>query len=451
MMKIAIIGRANVGKTSLFNKMAGKKLAIVYDTPGVTRDRNEKNINFFDIKCQVIDTAGIELINLKKSKCESPIEEKMTSQALHALNQCDLCLFVVDSKDGITSQDKQIASIVRNSHKDAILLCNKSEGNVSIDINEVYSLGFENKVFLSAEHKIGFDDLYSAILPYYTNYQQKYSNLDYEESCLSNEINIAIVGRPNAGKSTLINKIINEERLITDKVAGTTRDSVSINIQHANKNIKIIDTAGIRRRMLIDGALEENSVEESFKSINFCHIAILVMDIENALESQDVALARKILQEGRALIMVFNKWDKVDANKQSVLLENLRKKIKIVVPDIKEIIYFTMSALEEKNFTLLLDESINLYDKWSSKISTNKLNQAIFELKEQMPIIKAGRRLKLKFITQVTTRPPTFTIFANFAQEDIDNNHISFIRNFIANKFNFLSILIRINIRHRKS
>ena len=600
MFTVAIVGRANVGKTTIFNRLTGKKKAIVADYHGVTRDRNESETEYFDMKIKFVDAAGIEYQNDK-----STIAKQMLKQALISIDNADMCLFVIDIKNGIIDKDIDVLNILRKKNKKTILLLNKAENPQNINTDELYKINCETKILLSAEHNLGFNEIYNAIKIEYEkmenstqtnitndcqnhdnkrenspsphnsqnninnnsknnnvylndknnkniivnnqnnneknniivddniNYSKKNNNKEnsncnnyndflydnqkffnkngnknyhcdnYDINCnaknsnekknISKNINknivindnenyrknsnnrqennnnneiknnitaketasnknehiirIAVLGRPNAGKSTFLNNLLNEERLITSDIAGTTRDKIELNFSYKNHDYILIDTCGIRRNYKNGDKLEFASIEQSLEALQFADIVIVVMDITVALEEQDLLLCQKIINDGRIPIVCFNKWDLVAKNKEKELLEKLKNVIRKSIAQIKGIVFFTCSAKKDNNLAQILDTVHKLYQLWNNKISAGKMNKAIEKAKLN---INAISELKIKYINQVKTRPPTFIAFSGKNEKDITIAKVENLKNWLYNEFNLFGIPLRLSIRGKK-
>ena len=442
---ISIVGRSNVGKTTLFNRFAGKrKSSIVEDMLGVTRDRNEVLGEFFDIKAKFIDSSGIELINKKKDT----ISKQMLEQSIEGMKKADICLFVIDGLSGVLDADIAVCNLLRKYNKNTILIINKSENPDKIIIDDIYKLSIDKKVMISSEHNLGFHDLYQILLVEYKKWLEKNNNIDIEnDKTIDNEhiIRISILGRPNAGKSTFINKILNENRLITSDVAGTTRDKIEIDFSYKNRDFVLIDTAGIRKKYKDGLSIEEMSVEKSFEALQYADITVLMMDITNALEKQDLLLCQKICNEGRILIICFNKWDLVDKKNENQLLEQLKSIIKKSLPQIKGITFLTCSAINDNNLTNILDISINLYNKWNYKVPSVQFNKKV-ELERNIPN-SVINTLKIKYINQIKVRPPCFVAFSGKSEKNIKQQQIDNLKNWIYREYNFLGIPVRLSVR----
>ncbi len=449
MFTIAIIGRPNVGKSTLFNKLAGKSLAIVNDYAGVTRDRKEAIGNLGPMEFKIIDTAGWD-DNPKKNTLES----KMVEQTEIAIKIADICLFLVDGKVGIHPTDRYFADKLRSFNKDCILLVNKCD-NVSLDSSfekEFYKLGFGNPIGISAEHKNGFNLLYDSIEPYYDEYYKKTEGLEDLEREYSNNsdenkpLQLAIVGRPNSGKSTLINRLLGENRVITGEKAGITRDSVAIDWEYNGRKIKLIDTAGIRKKRNIDEDLEKFSVEESMRSIKFAQVVLMMIDSRNPFDIQDLSIASILVKEGRGVVFVLNKWDLIEDKHK--LMNNAIKSVEENSPELKGCPIVPISAKDGTNIDKLMKAVFNVFIDWNRHIPTSKLNQwlRLIESENPPPLFK-GQTTRLKYMTQAKRRPPTFVLFTNSPDRLESTSYNRFIINRLRKDFNLQNTIVRLILK----
>lgn len=457
---IAIIGRPNVGKSTLFNRLIGRKMAIVHDQPGVTRDRKEGKGSLFGIKFNIIDTAGLE------DAKSGTLEHSMKIQTEKALSDSDLGLLLIDGKAGLTPLDSYFAEIYRKSKTKVILVANKCENkNDNISAFEAVKLGFGNPIIISAEHGLGMENLFEAILPYY---QEKIKNESLEEEGEEPEttteenpeltteekealqenkpINLAIFGRPNVGKSTLVNALLKDERMLVGDMPGVTRDAISVDWQWQDKKIKLTDTAGIRRQSKIYSDLEKLSVAGSKRAAFMAQVVILVLDGNAILDKQDLTLAGKVIEEGRCLIIAVNKWDTVSDKKEA--LEKLNYKLTHSFTQVKEVPTVTISALKGQNLEILMNKVFEVYKKWNTRIKTSLLNEWFKDITSAHPppLGKNNRRIKLKYITQAKTRPPSFFIFSS-NPEGLPDSYLKYIHNNLAQCFKLKGIPLRITVR----
>jgi GTP-binding protein len=467
MLKIAIIGRPNVGKSTLFNKLAGKKLAIVDDTPGVTRDWREAEGFLFDQDIRIIDTAGLE------EAFDDSIQGRMRQQTEAALDRANTLIFVIDGREGVTPADEHFAAFLRRQKKPVILVVNKCESDRTSQsgIGESYALGFGNPVIMSAEHNIGFDDLYYALRPYFPEEIEEEDSLfeenealpenlddlegleDYtfeqEEDAPEKPIKIAIVGRPNVGKSTLLNAIMHEQRVMTGPEAGITRDAITVNWNYEGRDFKLVDTAGLRRKSKITNKIEKMSVEDSLRAIRLAQIVILVMDANNPLEKQDVQIAEHIIDEGRALVVAINKWDSV--KDRTELLEIIKYKISHSLSQVKGIQFATISAKNGSNIDKLFYKALQTYATWNKRIGTGGLNRWLRHMESQNPApLVSGHHNRLKYITQIKTRPPTFAMWVSRPKE-IPDSYKRYIINGLRRDFDIDGVPLRLLVRASKN
>ncbi len=444
-LTISILGRPNVGKSTLFNRLAGKKLAIVDDSPGVTRDRRLAIGNIGDLEINIIDTAGYEEV------FDNSLEGRMQKQANQAIKESDLVLFLIDSRAGITSLDTIFSKWIRTQDIPIILIANKYEGpSGDHGFYESYKLGLGDPIAISAEHGDGLADLYQAIAPHHED--QKPSKITKPDSQVETElddffgpIQLAIVGRPNVGKSTLVNQLLGEERVLTGPEAGITRDAISINWQYEDRAIKLIDTAGLRRKSKVTNKIESLSALDSHRAIQYAQIVVLVLDSNDMLEKQDLTIARKIIDEGRILIIAANKWDLID--KKKVYIEKLNDRLKKSLPQVTDLPTVLISALTGKNIDKLILEAFKLFKIWNRRIQTAKLNQWLLIMTERHPPpLSNGRRIRIRYITQVKTRPPTFVIFSSKGNQ-LPESYRRFLINGLRIDFNLPGVPIRLLIR----
>jgi GTP-binding protein len=442
MFKIAIIGRPNVGKSTLFNKLIGKSFAITDDTPGVTRDRKEARGKLGPLEFIAIDTAGLEnQIN------EKSLEKRMVEQTELAVSDADLCLFVIDGKSGITKEDFHFANWLRKIDKKTILIANKCENlNEAIFDNEYYRLGFGKPTAVSAEHKLGFGDLYDKIAPAMEEYEANFAEAAINLSDEKSDLQIAIVGRPNAGKSTFLNKIIGSDRMIVGPEAGITRDAIAIDHEFKGTKIRFIDTAGIRKKANITQKLEKLSSLDSFRAIRFAQIVILLIDCNSLLDHQDLAIASEILKEGRGLIFAINKIDSIRGDKENFLRE-VRKQIQGVMAGVDGTPIVGVSAKTGYNVEKCLDYALQTYEQWQAYIQTNKLHDWLKHAEQKhSPKLYKGKAIKLKYATQIKKRPPTFAVFTNHIKP-LEGSYERYLMGSLREYFNLTLTPIRLVLK----
>ena len=448
-LKIAILGRPNVGKSTLFNRLAGKRVAIVDDTPGVTRDRHITSGRISDIEFEIIDTAGLE------DAQDNSLEARMRQQTEYAVANANVALFLIDARAGITPLDEFFSNWIRTQNIAIILIANKCEGKAGQPgLYESYTLGLGDPLPFSAEHGEGLADLYHALLPYVEE-NKKFTkdgslrkilpNRDNQTGEFPGVIQVAIVGRPNVGKSTLINKLVGEERVLTGPEAGITRDSIAVEWEQDGQVIKLIDTAGLRRKSRIQNKVEKLSTIDTLRVIQYAQIVVLVLDGNLLLEKQDLSIARKVIDEGRALLIAVNKWDAVNDHKQS--LQDLNDRLQTSLPQVRGIPIIPISALTGKNIESVIPTAFDIFGIWNKRIATSKLNQWLSITTERPPPpMSAGRRIRIRYMTQAKTRPPTFVIFSSKGT-DLPEQYRRFLVNGIRQDFNLPGVPIRILVR----
>ncbi|MBI1366562.1 MAG: ribosome biogenesis GTPase Der [Alphaproteobacteria bacterium] len=419
-VKIAIVGRPNVGKSTLFNRLVGKRLALVDDTPGVTRDRREGEARLGDLAFSVIDTPGLE------EAPEAALEGRMRRQTDRAIEEAAACIFLIDARAGITALDESFASILRASGKPIILLANKAESAAGeLGASEAWSLGLGEPIPFSAEHGEGLGELYAALEPVVGAPAEKVlkaSDDEAEENWNDplKPLRIAIVGRPNAGKSTLVNRLLGEDRLLTGPEAGITRDAISVEWAWRGDDrvwpVKLFDTAGLRKKAKIVSKVEKLSVADALRAIQFAEVVVLLLDAERPFEKQDLQIADLVLREGRALVIAVNKWDLVeDKNERARLIREAADRLLPQAPG-APIVY--LSALTGRNIDRLMPAIIRVYIDWNARIKTHDLNEWLQTAADRHPPpAVSGRRIKLRYIAQTKTRPPTFVLQASRASE----------------------------------
>ena len=438
-LSVAIIGRPNVGKSTLFNRLAGKKLAIVHDKPGVTRDRKMAAGKLKNLQLQIIDTAGYEYSTVDN------MESRMWKQTQMAISDADVCLFMFDARAGLQPYDELFASLVRKMQKPVILLANKCEGKRQEDaIHEAYKLGLGQPIPFSAEHGIGFDDLYMELLEL-DEKKSAEENAKSDEENSERPIQIAFVGRPNVGKSTLVNALLGDERMLTGPEAGMTRDAITTEWQWQGQRFKLVDTAGLRRQAKVNDSLEKMSVESTIYAANMAQVVVLVLDADAVLDKQDLTIARMVIDEGRALVIAVNKWD---IAKRKEALEKLNYKLETSLTQVVGVPTVTISALKKEGLDKLMRAVQKVYKRWNLRIPTAPLNQWFAAVQEQnpAPLGKNKRRIKLKYITQAKTRPPSFFIFSS-NPEGLPDSYLRYLTNSLRQTFDLGGVPLRVTVR----
>ena len=439
---IAIVGRPNVGKSTLFNRLAGKRLALVDDQPGLTRDRREADTELGTTAVRLIDTAGLE-------HGDAGLTARMREQTVAAIKQADLVVFLIDARAGIVAADEIFAELVRASGKPVILAANKCEGRAAEPgLYEAFSLGLGEPLPISAEHALCIGELSDAI-------QQAASSQDggaqieeapgEEDEGTAHPLRIAVVGRPNVGKSTLVNTILGEERLITGPEAGITRDAIAVDLERHGRALRLFDTAGLRRKMRMEGTAEELSVGDTLRAIRFAEVVVLLLDAERPFEKQDLQIADLIFEEGRALVIAVNKWDLVRA--PQARLAELRETCERLLPQIKGVAFVPVSALTGKGIDKLLCAVLAADALWNKRLPTHALNQWLREAVEtHSPPAVSGRRIKLRYITESNARPPTFVLFCS-RPKALPDSYVRYLVNALRETFDLPGVPIRLHLR----
>ncbi len=409
-IKLAIVGRPNVGKSTLFNRLAGKRLALVHDTPGVTRDRREVTAEVGDISLTLIDTAGFE------EGADGSLAARMTAQTLAAIDEAKVCLFVIDARDGVTAGDEIIAETLRRSGKPVILAANKSEGRGHVEtIADAYRLGFGEALALSAEHNLGIDGLIEALEPFAGEIGEDIDDQATEEETPEDRpLRLAIVGRPNVGKSSLFNHILGEERSLTGPEPGLTRDSITAPwVAENGRAILLHDTAGLRKSARAAGhTLEQLSIVSTLDAIRFADCVIVVIDATQPFEKQDLTIADLIEKEGRAVVFAVNKWDLVEDRAGAI--GKLRRQLDESLPQLSGSPLIAISARSGEGIDRLLPAVLNADHAWNTHVPTSALNRFLEDaLTRHAPPAVKGRRVRIRYMTQPKVRPPTFALFGN--------------------------------------
>jgi GTP-binding protein len=484
MFTLAIIGRPNVGKSTLFNRLAGKRLAIVNDTPGITRDWQETEGHLFDLNFRILDTAGLE------ERFDESIPARMRKQTEHALQNADVVLFMIDGRAGVTPLDEHFAAWLRKQKKNVVIAVNKCENDKTsmAGVAESYALGFGDPIPISSEHGLGMEELYHALQNLNCHPREsedlldpqdspnvrlrsggfvaqependldldidkiegnEHFELNSDEDSAEKPLKIAIVGRPNVGKSTLLNAIVKDNRVMTGPEAGITRDSVAVDWTYKGRKFKLVDTAGMRRKSKVQDKIEQLSVQDSIKAIRLAQVAVLVIDGQNLMEKQDLQIAEHIINEGRALVIAVNKWDIVDERKEARL--DLEYKLEKSLAQLKDIPYVTISALNGRRIEKVLDKVLEVYEVWNRRVPTGKLNRwlSMMESRNPAPLI-SGRSNRLKYIAQIKTRPPTFALWVS-RPEKLPDAYKRYIINGLRETYDLPSVPVRLLVRKSKN
>ncbi|TCD13416.1 ribosome biogenesis GTPase Der [Oricola cellulosilytica] len=465
---LAIVGRPNVGKSTLFNRLVGRKIALVDDTPGVTRDRRRHAAKLYDLKFDVIDTAGLE------EGAAETLQGRMRTQTLRAIEDADVALFMIDAKTGLTPTDEIFAGILRKSGKPVVLVANKAEAKgAEAGLYDAFSLGIGEPCGISAEHGLGLADLRDAIVNA-VGEEKALARDDGEHDEVSragnpgelvgddvpaddeeNEdvpvydatkpLRIAIVGRPNAGKSTLINKLIDQDRLLTGPEAGITRDSISVDWNWRGREIKLFDTAGMRRKSRVQEKLEKLSVGDALRAIRFAEVVVVLLDAQIPFEKQDLQIADLIIREGRAPVIAFNKWDMVEDRQET--LADLREKTERLLPQVRGIRAVPVSGQTGYGLDRLMEEIAHTHEVWNRRIPTGKLNRWLEGVvQHHPPPAVAGRRLKLKYMTQIKMRPPAFVLSCS-RPDAMPTSYLRYLTNTLRTDFDLPGVPIRLLTR----
>jgi GTP-binding protein len=439
---VAIIGRPNVGKSTLFNRLVGRRLALVHDLPGVTRDRREGEARLGDLSFSVFDTPGLE------EASAASLAGRMVEQTKAAIADADAVFFLVDARAGLLPADRTFADLLRKSGKPVVLVANKSEGRAGADgALEAFALGFGAPVAISAEHGEGMSDLYDALraaLPVETA-QARADEDDGDDD--ARPIRVAVVGRPNAGKSTLVNRLLGEERLLTGPEAGITRDAISVDLQWQGRRFKFHDTAGMRRKSRIDEKLEKLSVADALNAIRFADVVVLLMDSAQDFEEQDLRIADLVEREGRALVIGMNKWDLKETGRHAI--GKLRAQADHWLPQVKGVPVVAVSGLTGEGLDRLMQAVVDAHEVWNRRIPTAALNRWFEEASSASPPpAVSGRRLRLNYITQAKARPPSFVVFCTRA-DAVPESYLRYLVNGLRETFDLPGTPIRMTLREK--
>jgi GTP-binding protein len=458
---LAIVGRPNVGKSTLFNRLVGKRLALVDDQPGVTRDLREGEARLGDLRFTVIDTAGLE------EATDESLQGRMRRLTERAVDMADVCLFLIDARAGVTPSDEVFADILRRRADHVILACNKSEGSAAdAGVYESYGLGLGEPVRLSAEHGEGLNELYSLLAPVAETFEARAQadtpqvEVDVDEEgevdpeapikpTVDKPLQVAVIGRPNAGKSTLINKILGEDRLLTGPEAGITRDSISLTLDWEGMPTRIFDTAGMRKRAKVQDKVEKLSVADGLRAVKFAEVVVVLLDAAIPFEQQDLRIADLAEREGRAVVLAVNKWD-VETEKQQKL-RDLREAFERLLPQLRGAPLVTVSAKTGRGLDRLRAAVEKAHDVWNTRISTAQLNRWLTGMIEaHPPPAPGGRRIKLRYMTQAKTRPPGFVVMCSHP-EKMPESYSRYLVNGLRDDFDMPGTPIRLHMRSQSS
>jgi GTP-binding protein len=457
---VAIVGRPNVGKSTLFNRLVGKRLALVDDQPGVTRDRREGQARLYDLDFRVIDTAGLE------DAADDSLEARMRQQTELAIAEADLVLFLIDARAGATPLDAHFADLLRRASGKTLLVANKCEGRAADPgLLDAYSLGLGEPLALSAEHGLGLADLHEVLKPYVPRGEEEAVDLaaslaeieaqdeEFEEAEAERDygpLQMAVVGRPNVGKSTLINRLLGEDRLLTGPEAGITRDSIALDWDFGGRPVRLVDTAGLRKRARVTDKVERLSAADTKRAIDYANVAVLLLDgaVEanvSPLERQDLTIAASVIEEGRALVIAVNKWDACEDRIGAMRL--LRDRLERSLPQTKGVPIVPISALEGRGLDKLMEAVFGAYEVWNVRLPTGQLNRWLEAATTQHPPpAPHGKRIRLKYVTQAKTRPPTFVVFCSMPKE-LPDSYLRYLENSLRTDFDLPGTPIRIFAR----
>jgi GTPase len=445
---IAIVGRPNVGKSTLFNRLVGKRLALVDDLPGVTRDRREGRARLGDLTFDVIDTAGLE------QAAPESLTGRMQEQTEAAIAAADAVLFLIDARAGATPADRAFANLVRKAGKPAILVANKSEGRAAeAGLLEAYELGLGEPVAISAEHGEGLADLYAALRATLPDATAPAAELPAcagaSDAAEQRPIRMAVVGRPNSGKSTLINRLLGEERLLTGPEAGITRDAIAVDLTWQDRRFRVHDTAGLRRRARIEEKLEKLSVADALNAVRFAEVVVLLMDAEKPFEEQDLRIADLVEREGRALVIGMNKWDLIE--RRAGAIKQLREDTDHWLPQVKGVPVVAVSGLTGEGVNRLMQAVVDVHGVWNRRVGTSALNRWLAEIvASHPPPAVSGRRVRLDYITQPKSRPPSFVLFTSRA-DAVPDAYRRYLVNSLRETFDLSGTPIRLTLREKKN
>jgi GTP-binding protein len=438
---VAIVGRPNVGKSTLFNRLVGKRLALVDDQPGVTRDRREAEARLLGLDFRLIDTAGFE------DEAAATLPGRMRRQTEAAVRDADVAILLIDAREGVTPLDEEIGRWLRVETTPVVVVANKAEGRAAQSgVLDAFRLGLGEPIAISAEHGEGVADLFEALRPHV---EHEHFEAGDEEAAKAAPLKLAIVGRPNAGKSTLVNRMVGEERMITGPEAGITRDSISLQWEWNGHPVQLVDTAGLRKRSKVDDKLERLSTADARRAIDYAEVVVLLLDATRGLESQDLRIADQVIEEGRVLVIAINKWDV--AENASALFNGIKAALAEGLSQLKDVPLLTVSAKTGKGIETILDVAFELREAWGRRVPTGELNRWFEDaIGANPPPAPRGKRIKLRYITQVKSRPPTFVVFGNQLDE-LPDSYRRYLLNAMRRDLKLGAVPLRLTLRGRSN
>ena len=441
---VAIVGRPNVGKSTLFNRLVGRRAALVDDVPGVTRDRRVGTASLGGLSFTTIDTAGFE------DASGDMLEARMRRQTERAMAESDVVLLLIDARTGVTPLDRVFAQELRRQDKPVILAANKCEGRAgAAGLYEAFELGLGEPLGISAEHGEGLADLVEALIPFAEAAEEAEASAAETRPAAERVIQLAIVGRPNVGKSTLVNALLGDERMLVGPEPGITRDSIAVDWVYRDRPIRLVDTAGLRRRARITERLERISAADTLSAVRMANVVVLVVEAGAILDRQDLTIARLAIDEGRAMVVAINKWDLVADSAEA--LGRLRHRLETSLPQVRGVPTVTVSALKGRRLDALMDAVVHIYDVWNRRLATGPLNRWLAGMTEgHPPPMAQGRRVKLRYITQIKARPPTFALWVN-RPDDLSESYQRYLVNGLRDAFDIPGVPIRLLLRKTRN